>query len=126
MLPASARQLYARHLLLAEIGEAGQTRLCAARVALPQRMDPRVAQVARDYLERAGLCVDAGSVEHEAGALLGQTAQLCALAGDASLEPAAGALLGALAAVEAIKAALQLGSPLQLQAGLSLCAEHLL
>jgi hypothetical protein len=121
MLSPAARQRYARHLLLAEVGEAGQERLCHARIQLPVDTDPRAARVARDYLERAGLALHAD----DQGASRPQLnrAAVAALAGDPVLEPAAAALLGALGAVEAIKGELGLGIALELPADLRLCAE---
>jgi hypothetical protein len=119
MLSAADKQRYARHLLLAEVGEAGQERLCAAQVQLPVDMDPRAAQVARDYLKRAGVAIGSAGT---AVALRVDRASAQALAGDQLLEPAAAALLGALLAVEQIKAQLGLGEPVQLSAGLQLSA----
>jgi hypothetical protein len=121
MLSPASKQRYARHLLLAEVGEAGQQRLCDAQVQLPVDADPRASCVARDYLERAGLVVHSGA-QTALGVQLNQDA-VRFLAGEPALEPAAAALLGALHAVEAIKAALGLGAPLELPAELRLCAE---
>ena len=120
MLSPAQKQRYARHLLLAEVGEAGQERLCHAAVQLPADADPRAAAVARAYLERAGIALASGG-PHARGPQLNRDA-LRALAGDALLEPAAAALLGALHAVETIKAELGLGTPLQLPDGLQLRA----
>ena len=119
MLSAADKQRYARHLLLAEIGETGQERLCAARVQLPDDMDPRAAAIARDYLERAGVGVSAGD---SALAPSADRAAVAALAGDPLLEHAAAALLGALHAVEQIKIQLAIGDALQLPVGLCLSA----
>jgi hypothetical protein len=119
MLSPADKQRYARHLLLAEIGETGQERLCAARVQLPADMDPRAATVARDYLERAGVGVD---VAEAALAPSANRAAVAALAGDELFEPAAAALLGALHAVEQIKTQLAIGETLQLPVGLRLSA----
>jgi hypothetical protein len=126
LLPAE-RQRYARHLLLSEVGEAGQERLMRAAVQLPVDAAPRPAAVARDYLERAGMRPGNSDrserpVRSPCDPQLNREA-VRALAGDATLEPAAAALLGALYAVEAIKAELGLGAPLQLPAGLRLSAE---
>jgi hypothetical protein len=122
MLSPAAKQRYARHLLLAEVGEPGQERLCDAQACLPVDSDPRASRVARDYLERAGLSVR--SRERDASRLQLNRDAIHALAGDPRLEPAAAALLGALAAVEAIKSELGLGVAFELPAGLQLCAER--
>jgi len=87
MLTPAQKQLFARQLLLEEIGPSGQERLCASRVRVPAGADPRAVAVARDYLERAGLTV---------------------LGSDGTANTAA-ALCGAFAAVEAIKAELGVG-----------------
>jgi sulfur-carrier protein adenylyltransferase/sulfurtransferase len=126
MLSPAQKQRYARHLLLAEVGEAGQERLCRASIQLPGDADPRAAAVAREYLERAGVSLHGAApvAPAVAGAphlqLNGDA--LYMLAGDPRLEPAAAALLGALYAVEAIKGELGLGAPLQLPDGLQLGA----
>jgi len=105
-LTARQRTRYARHLLLPEIGLAGQERLLSARVTLPAHADARVARAARVYLERAGVQVDlAGAAE----TALADRASVEQMAGSTALEPAAAALAGALGAVEAIKEVLQLG-----------------
>jgi hypothetical protein len=123
MTPAQ-RQLYARHLLLAEIGEQGQERLCASRVAHAAG-DARARVVARDYLERAGLCVDDASTAEPASLQVPLPTQdgVRALAARPELEEAAAALAGAFAAVETIKAALGIAAACALPADLTLCAE---
>jgi len=124
MLSPAAKERYARHLLLAEIGEAGQQRLCSARVQLPAAADPRSARIAHDYLVRAGVAVQTDPQrERDAPRLQLSEDAVRALAGEPALEPAAAALLGALHAVEAIKSELGLGAPLELPPGLRLCAE---
>lgn len=124
MLSVADRQRFARHLLLAEVGEAGQERLCAAAVQLSGDTDPRVTAVARDYLERAGIAVTdgAGSAAQSSPSPALTSADVHAFAGDSALEPAAAAVLGALHAVETIKRELALGAPLQLTAGLQLAS----
>jgi hypothetical protein len=111
------KRRHARQLLLAEIGERGQARLCATRVQLAAGADPRAAAVARDYLERAGVQVIDAPVGHshaageDARALTTAVADCTAvraLAGHPELDEAAAALAGAFAAVEAIKQALDL------------------
>ena len=68
----------------------------------------------------AGIALASGG-PHARGPQLNRDA-LRTLAGDALLEPAAAALLGALHAVETIKAELGLGTALQLPDGLQLRA----
>jgi hypothetical protein len=131
------RSRYARHLLLPEIGEAGQTRLCATSVRIPESADRLAGEVARDYLMRAGLQVDPTQQEtgdrqqatgnHRRGPALAladvpSTSAIGILAGRAELEHAAAALAGAFAAVEVIKAALDLPRS-ALPEGLSLGGE---
>ena len=119
MLTVAARQRFARQVVLAEIGEAGQERLCASTVRIAERADPRVRELATQYLERAG--VHLGS--DPAGAIAVEALDLeavRALAGDVALEDAAAALAGSFAAVEAIKAALDVGRPARIDPKLSL------
>lgn len=125
MLSPADRQRYARHLLLVEIGEAGQARLRAAPLQLPVDADPRASSVAREYLERAGVGEGAGERGGTGGTAVPQLNRdaVRVFAGDPQLEHAAAAVLGALHAVEVIKAELGLGTPLQLPAGLQLAAE---
>jgi hypothetical protein len=109
VLTAEQRRRYARHLLLVELGEPGQERLCAARVRLPGCAHERAADVARDYLARAGVtvAVSGGSAEATRDARpvgVPDGAAVSRLAGDPLLEGAAAELAGAFSAVEAIKA----------------------
>jgi hypothetical protein len=106
-LTAAQKRRHARHVLLAEIGEPGQLRLCASRVQRCLLADPRAASVALEYLERAGM-----SASDAADALplaLPSSAQVRALSGHVLLEDAAASLAGAFAAVEAIKQSLGVG-----------------
>ena len=98
-MPALSR--FARHLLLPQIGEAGQRRLLETELRLEG--DAGVVKVAESYLSRAGVRIGEGAVQSVAS-----SEQVARVAGDAALEPAARALLGALAAVEAIRATLAL------------------
>jgi hypothetical protein len=102
-LTADERVLYARHRLLSEIGDTGQERLLATRVELTEGADPGVAAVARRYLDRAGVGARATTGITASAAT---SSEVVAIAGDPSLRPAAEALLGALAAVSAIRDAL--------------------
>jgi sulfur-carrier protein adenylyltransferase/sulfurtransferase len=103
------RVRFARHLLLPEIGQSGQERLLAASVRASAAADTGALAVAREYLERAGVRVDG---EGERTLVLPSEADVLALAGSPELVEAARALAGALAAVEVVKAVLQLGEPL--------------
>ncbi len=97
------RRRYARQLALAEIGEDGQARILASRVALDEGADAGARAVAGAYLTRAGVSlVDAGD---DAGARASVPAPdaVVALAGDAMLLEAARSLAGAVSAVEALK-----------------------
>jgi hypothetical protein len=122
MTEALDMQRYARHLLLAEIGPAGQARLCSARVRVAAASDPRAAHATREYLERAGLVlqVDASGAAATVDMLPVDAAAVRALAGRAELDEAAAALAGAFAAVETIKAVLGVGTPAALPRALSL------
>lgn len=126
-LSARERTRYARHLLLPEIGVAGQELLLATRAEVALSSDPGAAEVSAIYLERAGLELDESeSVTGPQGPssavaeLSGRTVRVCLpspqeiahiAGGQPELIPAAQALVGALAAVEAIKVSLVLGRP---------------
>jgi hypothetical protein len=95
------RVRFARQLLLPELGEAGQERLLAGRVRAADGADPEALEVARTYLERAGVSVTSN---HEASELrVATTDELERLAGRPELLEAARALAGALAAVHAVQ-----------------------
>jgi hypothetical protein len=102
------RVRYARQLLLPEIGSKGQERLCAAQVRVSEG-DPGAGAVALEYLGRAGVSF---AQEGEHVLALPDTSAVVDLAGAPELLEAARALSGALAAVETIKAILELGKPL--------------
>jgi hypothetical protein len=103
---------YARQILLTELGAAGQERLGATRVQLVSDADPRAAEVARAYLERAGVGAHAQGVDQAASVVaIASTGRIAQVAGDPALEDCAAWLLGALAAVEAIKSASGVGTP---------------
>jgi hypothetical protein len=108
-LSPQQKQRYARQVLLTEIGEAGQLRLCGARVRVGAESDPRAAAVATDYLLRAGLELTEDGAAPEL--VLGDPTAIRALAGTSDFEHAAAALAGAYSAVEAIKVALGVGVP---------------
>ncbi len=114
------RVLYARHLLLAEIGEAGQERLGQSVVRL-SGADETTRAVCADALSRAGVSLsDAPSARHID---LGDVDALDALAGRPELREAASALQGAFVAVEAIKAIVGTGTPADLSGQLTLTSE---
>ncbi len=112
-LSARDRVLYARHLLLHEIGSAGQERLCQTHVQFPHAGDEAVAAVAADYLARAGLVVGdlARDAAHTEMAEVADSTAVHVLAGEPELVHAAQALLGALSATDVIKRAAGLGTP---------------
>ena len=121
-LTDAQRTRYARHLLLAELGELGQSRLLASVVRPNADADVGTLEVARSYLLRAGVRISTDSCE-EPSLLLPTSAFVARLAGAAELTEAARALSGAFAAVEAIKAAVGLGQAGTLPADFSLVSE---
>lgn len=112
------RTLYARHLLLPEIGKGGQAALCASVVHAAEGADPRAALVARDYLERAGVRWSDGAEGLRVD--VPPPAEVERLAGADGLVEAAAAVAGAFAAVEAIKRIVGAGTAAALPEDLSL------
>ena len=109
MLTEQQIRLYARQVILRELGQAGQARLCASRVAISgpdAAANPEVARVASDYLQRAGLQLVDGS----ASACVHVALPELPLTGEPALQACAQWLLGAWAAVETIKQAVEVGS----------------
>ena len=107
MLTEQQIRLYARQVILREIGPAGQASLCESRVAITASdaaAQPRAALVARDYLQRAGLQV----AEGDAGlpVAFGAAPQV-----EPALQACAAWLSGAWAAVETIKRVAGVGTP---------------
>jgi hypothetical protein len=127
VLTDEQKRLYARHMLLDQLGPTGQARLCAARVTAAPQSDARAAAVALDYLARAGVQVDLRPAGHEVAAghhvLADSSEALHALAGDPALLECAAWLSGAFAAVEAIKQIVGVGAPARLDPELVLTAE---
>ncbi len=95
-LTVEQKRRYVRHLLLPEIGAAGQERLCGAAF---RGGGCRAARIAADYLRRAGMREDPAALP---------------LAVAPVDDPVIAALAGAFAAVERIKAELGVGRPAQL------------
>ncbi len=118
-LGAAARRRYARQLLLGEIGEAGQERLAEAGFSVPAACDRAASAVAVDYLVRAGC-----ELREDGEALrIPEEPVVAKLAGAASLNGPAAALVGAFFAVEHIKAVLGVGTPGALDPDLQLTTE---
>jgi len=113
-LSAHDRTRYARHLLLPQLGEAGQARLLATRLRAQSAADLGVLEVARTYLVRSGVTlVDApraGAQDDTQELPLPTESEVARVAGRPALTEAARALLGALAAVDAIRTATGLGT----------------
>ena len=120
-LTDAQRARFARHLLLPELGEAGQLRLLQSRVRPSSDSDVGAWEVARNYLERAGVRCDADAEEV---ALVAPSERVAKLAGRAELTEAARALAGAFAAVETIKSLTGMGSPSELPESPSLVSEE--
>jgi len=106
-LRVSDRARYARQLLLPQIGEVGQARLLASSLQAPAAADAGTLAVTRVYLERAGVRVIEGSPEGDLSPQrlpsLPSSEVLARIAGRPELHEAARALVGALAAVQAIQ-----------------------
>jgi len=100
---------FARHLLLPEIGREGQERLCDTQVRVRPGADRGSAEVAVDYLRRGGVAV----VDDPSAAPcpVPDAEAVRRLAGSDRMVPAAEALVGALAAVEMVKAVVGAGQP---------------
>jgi hypothetical protein len=94
------KRLYARQVLLNEVGMAGQARLCATEACVPAHADAAAGAVAADYLQRAGVRVSVSGLPLKAAT----SAEVDAIAGEPMLRDCAAWLAGAWAAVEAIKA----------------------
>lgn len=133
-LSDAQRSRYARHLLLPELGEAGQLRLVEGRARFAANVDAGARAIAQSYLERAGVREASARAQERAeepadGAReveveLGSAADCLRLAGRPELLEAARALTGAFAAVEAIKALGGLGAPAVLAGDLRLSSEE--
>lgn len=105
-LDSAARRRYARHVLLVEVGEAGQERLLRARFRPDAGADEDAYAVAAEYLERAGCHADARGDT----ARVPDTETVGKFAGSAELRAPAAAIAGAFAAVEHIKSVLGVGT----------------
>jgi len=110
-LSAHDRSRYARQLLLPQLGERGQARVLASSVRAPKDADGGALAVARTYAERAGLRV----VSDGEFPLISvpTTEQVGRVAGEEALMEAARALVGAIAAVEALRGAAGFGGTVQ-------------
>lgn len=118
------RRMYERQLLLAEVGEPGQQRLIAARVALRPDSDRSAAATAQRYLQRAGVRIDETAHGSTRVAEAGTARQVERWAGSPRLREAAAYLGGSVAAVEAIKAIVEAGTPAPLPEGWTLGPEE--
>jgi hypothetical protein len=114
VLSEADKQLYARQILLRELGLAGQEQLCMTDIVLAGEADPRCRAIAGEYLERAGVRVEDAAPGSALGAArvlrLPASEDVARLAGDPTLEGCAAWLLGSLAAVDAIKQVLGAGN----------------
>lgn len=123
-LSPAERARFVRHTLLPEIGITGQAKLCAARLRVHADAESRGAQVARDYMERAGITVvsdpstDVNLVE------VALSAPALEQLASPELRHAADMFEGAFTAVEAIKKVVGAGTPAQLPAGFHLGSEE--
>jgi hypothetical protein len=126
-MPLSARErtLYARHLLLAEVGSEGQERLLSCRVRASEGQDAQAVATGLSYLSRAGVEIRAEADDTAALSFApGTDAEVEALAGRPELRAAASALRGAFAAVEIIKETVAAGRPAPFPARFCLSSEE--
>jgi hypothetical protein len=124
VLTDADKQKYARQLLLAEVGVAGQLRLCATTLRTSADADAHAAQVASEYLTRAGVRLAADGGGDARVIEVASSERVRALAGDPALREAAAWLAGSFAAVEAIKVAVGAGAPATLPENLVLATEN--
>jgi len=128
-MPLSEDQIqrYARHILLPEVGGAGQERLLTSEVRLSG--EPALVELAGEYLSAAGVHVDAHSGAGLRLQSAGDAAQVCVrcageavlvLSGDCAdclgapsgpLPLESGAIAASLAASECLRRILSLGEP---------------
>lgn len=99
------RVRYSRQILLPEIGQSGQERLCNASFAFSSDLDEEAAKIAAVYLQRAGLALDPASPRKVSAPARNA---LDVMAREPGTEHAVAAVTGALAAVETIKSVLGL------------------
>lgn len=122
MLTERQLRLFARQIIVRELGQVGQARLCASHAISAAQADPGAARVALDYLRRAGLQVrepgaEVASDASSAGPAtqapfeipIATTTEVARVAGIPELTDCAQWLLGAWAAVEAIKRCVGVG-----------------
>lgn len=103
--------LYARHLLLPEVGQDGQARLFAVRpTASSESAEAETLAIALDYLERAGLGRHASATGESIVVPAATVEDLASIARAPEHAAVAQALVGALCAVETLKGALDLGT----------------
>ncbi len=111
MLSASDRVRYARQLLLPQLGETGQARLLASELSARPGADDGALEVARTYLQRAGVRVSDRADADELP--LYSPDEIARMAGTDELLEAARALAGALAAVAAMRTLAGLPAPVE-------------
>jgi len=118
-LDAAARRRFARHLLLAEIGELGQERLISARIRRRAGGDSDAYAVAADYLERAGCVPDPDGAEVP----VPSATEVERFAASEALRMPAAMIAGAFAAVEHLKETLGIADARELPPDLRLSTE---
>jgi hypothetical protein len=96
-------RLYARQVILRELGATGQAQLCASEAVAAADADPAAAEVALDYLLRAGMRAGLTGAPTTKPVPVATSAEVQALSTQPELADCARWLLGAWAAVEAIK-----------------------
>jgi hypothetical protein len=124
LLSEADKALYARQILLSELGLGGQERLTTASITIADDADPRARAVACEYLQRAGVGTGAGAGDAPAVLVpVPSAAAVQRVAADPALEECAAWLLGAYAAVEAIKARAAAGAAADFPSDYALGAE---
>jgi len=111
VLSDADKALYARQILLSELGLEGQQRLVNAVARIAASSDARAREVARAYLLRGGVGTAAAPEAAAVSVAVPDSVEVQRIAGDPALEGCAAWLAGAFAAVEAIKQAAGVGTP---------------
>ena len=108
-LEADKLRRYARQITLPEIGESGQLRLARLSLQPPPEADALSLGWATRYLRRAG--VNAEDAPENIPLLVPEQSEVMRIANSREAYAVTALLVGSFAAVEALKAALEVGRP---------------